>query len=617
MAVPKVCGIETEYAVLLRGTADANPVLASSMLINAYVEHRKVGWDFDDESPGRDARGFGREGSQPPEIETHLVNTVLTNGARYYVDHAHPEYSTPECADALELVVRGQGGGADPRPLDAGRPPAARARRGDRRLQEQLGRQGQLVRHATRTTSSTGRSRSSTLVRNLLPWFVTRQVFTGAGKVGTENGASPVDYQISARADFFEEEVGLETTLKRPLVNTRDEPHADPQKYRRLHVIVGDANLCEVATFLKVGTTAIVLAMIEDDFIDKDLSIIGPVHAVRTVSHDPTCRATLELVDGGSCTAVELQWEFLRLAQKYADETGLEECGGETVGMDVLRRWEAVLTQLERDPMGLDGQLDWVTKLSLLEAYRERDGLGWDDPKLALLDLQYHDVRPDRSLYERLVRAGKVERLVDEADVIEAMTEPPGRTRAYFRGTCLARWPDSVVAANWDSIILDVGSDPLRRIPMMEPLKGSARMSSGCSTSARRRPSWSSGSRRRRSLGTGVREVSRSHAGAGAEEADGAQGAGARDRRGRGRADQAGRGAQGRARRPARRDRQRARVQRRGLRALVRAKGRRVSPPMGFGGLGGAGSSPSPVSAAARARPTSSGRAPARRCRTT
>ena len=158
---------------------------------------------------------------------------------------------------------------------------------------------------------------------------MSRQVFTGAGKVGTENGASPVDYQISARADFFEEEVGLETTLKRPLVNTRDEPHADPQKYRRLHVIVGDANLCEVATFLKVGTTAIVLAMIEDDFIDKDLSIIGPVHAVRTVSHDPTCRATLELVDGGSCTAVELQWEFLRLAQKYADETGLEECGGE------------------------------------------------------------------------------------------------------------------------------------------------------------------------------------------------------------------------------------------------------------------------------------------------
>ncbi len=257
------------------------------------------------------------------------------------------------------------------------------------------------------------RCRSPTLVRNLLPWFVSRQVFTGAGKVGSENGAGAVDYQISQRADFFEEEVGLETTLKRPIVNTRDEPHADPQLYRRLHVIAGDANLCEVATFLKVGTTAIVLAMIEDGFIEKDLSIIGPVNAMRTVSHDPTCRATVELLDGGRITAVELQWEFLRLAQKYADETGLDACGGDDVGGMVLSRWESVLTDLERDPMLLDGQLDWVTKLSLLQAYIDRDELEWSDPKLSLLDLQYHDVRPDRSLYEKLVRAGKVERLVD------------------------------------------------------------------------------------------------------------------------------------------------------------------------------------------------------------
>ncbi len=281
-----------------------------------------------------------------------------------------------------------------------------------------------------------------------------------------------VDYQISQRADFFEEEVGLETTLKRPIVNTRDEPHADPQLYRRLHVIAGDANLCEVATFLKVGTTAIVLAMVEDGFIEKDLSIIGPVAAMRTVSHDPTCRATVELLDGGRLTAVELQWEFLRLAQKYADETGLDACGGDEVGGMVLARWESVLTDLERDPMLLDGQLDWVTKLSLLQAYIDRDGLEWSDPKLSLLDLQYHDVRPDRSLYEKLVRAGKVERLVEEADVLEAITVAPVTTRAWFRGGCLARWPDSVVAANWDSLILDVGSDPLRRIPMMEPLKG-------------------------------------------------------------------------------------------------------------------------------------------------
>jgi len=472
VAVPKVCGIETEYGVALRGAADANPVLASSMLINGYVEHRKIGWDFDDESPGRDARGFARDGAAPPEVETHLVNTVLTNGARYYVDHAHPEYSTPECADALELVCADK----------AGERVLSRSMKAARRLLPA----GQEI--VVYKNNSDGKGNSygchenylvdrslpfASLVRHLLPWFVTRQIFTGAGKVGAENGANAVDFQISQRADFFEEEVGLETTLKRPIVNTRDEPHADPQKYRRLHVIAGDANLCEVATFLKVGTTAIVLALIEDDFVDKDLSVVGPVAAIRVVSHDPTCRATIELAEGGTCTAVELQYEFLRLARKYADETGLEACGGETVGGMILDRWETVLGALERDPAALEGQLDWVTKLELLRAYVERDGISWDDPKLSLLDLQYHDIRPERSLYEKLVRAGKVERLVDEDDVVEAMTEPPGSTRAFFRGRCLARWADAIVAANWDSLILDVGSDPLRRIPMMEPLRGS------------------------------------------------------------------------------------------------------------------------------------------------
>ena len=472
MAVPKVCGIETEYGVALRGAADANPVLASSMLINGYVEHRKIGWDFDDESPGRDARGFAREGAAPPEVETHLVNTVLTNGARYYVDHAHPEYSTPECSDALELVCADKAGErvlarsmqAARRILPAGQEIVVYKNNSDGKGNSYGTHENYLVDRSVPFAS---------LVRHLLPWFVTRQVFTGAGKLGAENGASPVAFQISQRADFFEEEVGLETTLKRPIVNTRDEPHADPQKYRRLHVIAGDANLCEVATYLKVGTTAIVLALIEDDFVDKDLSVVGPVAAMRVVSHDPTCRAPIELSDGGTCTAVDLQWEFLRLARKYADETGLEACGGETVGNDVLDRWEAVLSALERDPSTLDGQLDWVTKLGLLRAYVGRDALGWDDPKLSLLDLQYHDIRPDRSLYERLVRAGKVERLVEEADVTTAMTEPPSTTRAFFRGRCLARWPDAIVAANWDSLILDVGSDPLRRIPMLEPLRGS------------------------------------------------------------------------------------------------------------------------------------------------
>ncbi len=471
MALLKVFGIETEYGIAFRGTADGNPVVASSLLVNAYVEHRKVGWDFEDESPGRDARGFAREDASPPEVETHLVNTVLTNGARYYVDHAHPEFSTPECTSALQLT----------RYDKAGERILARSMQAAAHLLPP----GQEI--VVYKNNSDGKGNSygchenylvdrsvpfSTLVRHLIPWFVTRQVFTGAGKVGAEHGSSDVVFQISQRSDFFEEEVGLETTLKRPIINTRDEPHADPQKYRRLHVIVGDANLCEVATYLKSATTAVVLSMIEDGFIDKDLTLATPVPTMRKVSHDPTCRQTFGLADGSSATAVELQWEFFRLAKKYADETGLESCGEDDGGEELLRRWEAVLTALEDEPRRLDGALDWVTKYNLLDAYAAKNGLEWGDPKLALMDLQYHDVRPERSLYERLVKAGKVERLLDEAEVIEAMTEPPETTRAYFRGRCLSKWSDSVVAANWDSLIFDLGADPLKRIPMMEPLRG-------------------------------------------------------------------------------------------------------------------------------------------------
>jgi hypothetical protein len=318
----------------------------------------------------------------------------------------------------------------------------------------------------------------------VMPHFVTRQIYTGAGKVGSEaatTGGTEVHFQISQRADFFEEEVGLETTLKRPIVNTRDEPHADAQKYRRLHVIVGDANLAEVSTFLKVGTTAIVLAMIEDDFFgDIDFSLAAPVQALRRVSYDLDLSQTLELSDGRRMNAMEIQWEQLDLARKYAEDRGLE-CVGDEVGTEVLRRWEQVLAALESEPSSLAGQLDWVAKRQLIEGYRDRHKLTWSDPKLAAMDLQYHDVRPGRSLFGRL----PMERLVTEEAVEAAITEPPKGTRAYFRGKCLQRWAGSIVAANWDSLVFDLGTDPLRRVPMMEPLRGTAqhvdRLLEGCS----------------------------------------------------------------------------------------------------------------------------------------
>jgi proteasome accessory factor A len=315
------------------------------------------------------------------------------------------------------------------------------------------------------------------IVQRVIPHFVSRQVFTGAGKVGTEASSTlgmEVTFQLTQRADFFEEEVGLETTLKRPIVNTRDEPHCDAQKYRRLHVIVGDANLSEISTFLKVGTTALVLSMIEDDWFaragDRDLTLADPVIALRRVSYDLSLTRLLELADGRTMTALDMQWEHLDLARKYAEDRGLESVGGDEIGQEILRRWEHVLGALESDPMSLASTLDWVAKYRVINGYRERHGLSWRDPKLAAMDLQYHDVRPEKSLYERL----GMERLLTEESVVAAMSEPPTTTRAYFRGKCLERWGSQVAAANWDSLVFDLGTDPLRRVPMMEPLRGTA-----------------------------------------------------------------------------------------------------------------------------------------------
>ena len=236
------------------------------------------------------------------------------------------------------------------------------------------------------------------IVAGVTPHFVTRQIFAGAGKVGAETATHDgrrVEFQLSQRAEFFEEQVGLETTLKRPIVNTRDEPHADPQRYRRLHVIVGDANLAEVATFLKVGTTSLVLAMIEDDVSgSRSLALADPVRAMHDVALDRTFTSPLPMADGTTATALDIQWELFSLARKYAEDRGLECLGDEDIGREVLTRWEAVLHGLETDPMSLARQLDWVAKLQLIEAYRDRHHCDWDDHRLAALDLQYHDLRP-------------------------------------------------------------------------------------------------------------------------------------------------------------------------------------------------------------------------------
>jgi len=479
MAVPKTLGIETEFGIVHRGVDEPNPISASSLLINAYLSRRsesgkgpgapRVGWDFIDESPAMDVRGFTPLDAMAPEIETHLVNAVLTNGARYYVDHAHPELSTPECADPLAVVLQDRAAEhiliesmeAANEVLPAGQELVVYKNNSDGKGNSYGCHENYLMDRAT----PFGR-----IVQHATTHFVTRQVFTGAGKVGCElpfRDRFEVPFQLTQRADFFEEEVGLETTLKRPIVNTRDEPHADPLRYRRLHVIVGDANMCEVATFLKVGTTALVLAMVEDDQLDPTLAVVDPVRAMQAVSWDVDLTGTLKLADGRRATAIEVQWELLEAARKYLLERGNEMVGG-PVADQVVDRWEAVLVGLETDPKSLVGQVDWVTKRRVVDAFRDRHELGHDDLRLAALDLQYHDLRPDRSLFARL----GAETLVDPNDVRRATEEPPTDTRAYFRGRCLSRWPDRIVAANWDSMVFDVAGESLRRVPMMDPSRG-------------------------------------------------------------------------------------------------------------------------------------------------
>jgi len=479
MSVRRVMGTETEYGIAVPGQPGANAMVTSSQVVNAYqaaksARARRARWDFEEENPLRDARGFdlardAADSAQLTDEDLGLANVILTNGARLYVDHAHPEYSAPECTNPLDAVIWDKAG--------------------ERVMAEAASRAGSMPSGAAiqlykNNTDNKGASYGchenylmnratpfADIVRHLTPFFVSRQVVCGAGRVGRGADGRDEGFQISQRADFFEVEVGLETTLKRPIINTRDEPHADPEKYRRLHVIIGDANMSEISSYLKLGTTALVLAMIEDRFLGSDLAIEAPVAELRAISHDPTCRHLVALRDGRKMTAVQLQLEYLDLARKYTEDRFGADVDDLTA--DVLDRWESVLTRLGENPMLCSRELDWVTKLEILEGYRTRDGLAWTHPQLQLVDLQYADIRPERGLYNRLAARGRMIRLVDEQDVTRAIDYPPDDTRAYFRGRCLRQYPDAVAAASWDSVIFDIpGRESLQRVPTLEPLRG-------------------------------------------------------------------------------------------------------------------------------------------------
>jgi len=467
VATPKICGIETEYGILAVGS-DMGPIAASSLVVGSYSGGTSS-WDYSLERPGEDARGFTLDDQFLPEIEVQLVNSVLTNGSRYYVDHAHPEISGPECTNALDIVRYDQA--ADEilrRSLDL--------------ANQQLPPGVSIVAHKNNSDgkgNSYG-SHENYLVSRLVPFdqlaafitphFVTRQIIVGAGKVGSEfpaNRPTFEGFQISQRADFFEEEIGLETTIKRPIVNTRDEPHCDPTHLRRFHVIVGDANMSQAATFVRVGSTQLVLALIEEGLYPPHLVIDDPVAEIRQVSKDLEFTHKITLHDGRLMSAMEIQRDLHeRCAAAVAE--GMDIGSSPDVVSLVLSTWERMLNAVETMNDEAPRLIDWVAKKRLVDGFRDRHGLSDGDLRLKAIDLQYHDLRPSKCLASKC----GLETLVLASDVALAVDAPPEDTRAYMRGMLMRGYSEEIVSANWDSIVVDIGGDVLKRIDMPDPLRG-------------------------------------------------------------------------------------------------------------------------------------------------
>ena len=490
MSVRRVMGIETEYGISVPGRPTANPMLLSGDVVRAYGRssgaHRPLGvrWDYAAETPLADARGYTQHRldahvsqlTDEWEDDPGVANLVLTNGARLYVDHAHPEYSSPEVATPLEALTWDRAGeeimaraaavladetAEGARPVGEG-VPVLYKNNTDGKGASYGTHENYLMRRDTPFEA---------IVAGLTPFFVVRQIVCGAGRVGIGQRSQRAGYQIASRSDFFQAEVGLETTFRRPIVNTRDEPHALPERYRRLHVILGDANLCDVAGLLKVGTTSLVLGMIEAGALPRDLVMDDPLPQLHTVSHDPSLRTHVVLADGTRLTGLELHWRYVEAAHAWLDAAG----GWDEPTRQVLALWQDVLTRLGDDPLRAREQIDWVAKLALLERYRERDGLGWEAPRLAAVDLQWSDLRPGKGIARTLERAGRITRLTTPEQVEAAVEEAPPSTRAWFRGECVRRYGAQVAAASWESVVFDLpGHDRLQRLVTAEPARGTA-----------------------------------------------------------------------------------------------------------------------------------------------
>ena len=380
-------------------------------------------------------------------------NAFLTNGARFYQDTGcHPEYATPECDDIFELVVHEKAG---ERILESCLPAAE-----ERLREEGLAGDIYIFKNNTDSLGNTYGCHENFLMQRevdfwkvaeqLIPFFVTRQIFSGAGKVLKVSGKP--HYFISQRAQHIHEKTSSSTTSSRSIINTRDEPHADAERYRRLHIILGDSNMSEFATYLKVGTADLVLSIIEEGYFIKGIELEDPVKAIREISRDPTSKKKVKLDDGRDFSALEIQRIYLEKASEYLHDRPYDK-----VLADVLTEWERVLDALEDDPMQLVREIDWVTKRWVIQSYIDRKGCGWDDPRVAMMDLQYHDVNRKRGLYYILEAHERTVKMVDERAVERAMSLPPQSTRAKVRGDFIrfARAKNRSYTVDWTYLKLN------------------------------------------------------------------------------------------------------------------------------------------------------------------
>jgi proteasome accessory factor A len=451
-------GIETEYGIHVEGKGAADLVAESRAVVNAYCGTFASPWFYRGEDPRNDQRGFHArrlkydpddakfdDPSAPPlPVEEERADHVLVNGARLYNDHGHPEYSTPECATLADMVAHDKAG--ERIVLECAR-----------RREAEIGAAVKIYKNNTDFHGSSygthenylmGRARPfGEVIGALVPFLVTRIIYTGAGKVGIEPRGKSGTYQLSQRADFFTEEASVDTLHRRPLVNTRDEPHADPHKWRRLHVIAGDANLSEYATALKIGTLLLVTELIDAGWFPTNIKLYDPVKSIKEISRDSAYEWCVPLSNNRRMKATDVQRVFLDQARiEFAGR------GGDTDW--VLGEWASTLDALDADPMQLSGKLDWVAKKSLIDDYVAADGEPWDDYRLQALDLAYCDIDPDEGLYAALVDAGEMVRIVDNAAIDKAMTVPPTNTRAAIRGALVSKFGGSVGNAGWSQVVL-------------------------------------------------------------------------------------------------------------------------------------------------------------------